>query len=465
MVTPRLFLGRGVTAPAAAALAAGIASLLVSDRLGYDAWSWMVWARELMHGSLDLTGGPSFKALPVIFAAPFTPLGDAAVLVWLALVRMSALVALLLAYRVGARVAGRVAGIVAALLLAVGPDLFRTALYGSSEPIAVALVLGAADRLLAGRRRTALALLALVGLVRPEAWPIVIGLAVALLAVERRWEPAAPAMAIAPPAAWLGLVWLATGNPLLQFWPVIPSTVCGGCAALLVPAADTAAGVDVLARSTGAIALPALGLAAYGLLTAVRERRRELVLITATASAWFAIVFVSAMFGYPGSRRYLLEPVAVVAVLAGVGFAGALGAVRHAAARIAIVTVAVLVLAATAFPTVRENARLIGVARATDLDLDQLDRAIAVLGGPGRVLADGRPTINPWAQSALAWRLGVPLSSVQGSWGSTARHPHWARPSLVFRGSTFFGPVPAVPAARSVVPALRSGSWQLVRAP
>ncbi|MCZ4494152.1 MAG: hypothetical protein JWP53_3083, partial [Conexibacter sp.] len=37
----------------AGALVAGGLSLLVAHPLGYDAWSWMVWARELAHGALE----------------------------------------------------------------------------------------------------------------------------------------------------------------------------------------------------------------------------------------------------------------------------------------------------------------------------------------------------------------------------------------------------------------------------
>ena len=127
----------------AAALGAG--SLLVARMLGYDAWAWMVWARELPRGDLSTAGGPAFKALPVLAVAPLTPLGGAAPLLWLASMRACAVVALALAARLGARVAGPVAGAIAAVLLAAGPDLFRTALYGSSEPLLLVLVLGAAE--------------------------------------------------------------------------------------------------------------------------------------------------------------------------------------------------------------------------------------------------------------------------------------------------------------------------------
>ena len=58
-----------------------------------------------------------------------------------------------------------------------------------------------------------------------------------------------------------------------------------------------------------------------------------------------------------------------------------------------------------------------------------MDRA----GGRAAVLRAGRPAINPWLQTALAWELDVPLSGVQATWSSSRRHPHWAPPALVFR--------------------------------
>ena len=86
--------------------------------MGYDAWAWMVWGRELAHLELATTGGPSFKPLPVIVVAPLSILGGAAPAVWLAGMRACAFASLMLAYRLGARLAGPTAGAVAVLGLA-----------------------------------------------------------------------------------------------------------------------------------------------------------------------------------------------------------------------------------------------------------------------------------------------------------------------------------------------------------
>src|SRR6185295_5832994 len=100
---------------------------------------------------------------------------DATPAVWMALMRAAAVLSLLLAYRLGARLAGPLAGAIAALGLALSADLYRTALLGSAEPVLIALTLGAADRHLAGRRDWTLVLVALAGLIRPEAWVVIAG--------------------------------------------------------------------------------------------------------------------------------------------------------------------------------------------------------------------------------------------------------------------------------------------------
>ena len=44
-------------------------------------------------------------------------------------------------------------------------------------------------------------------------------------------------------------------------------------------------------------------------------------------------------------------------------------------------------------------------------------------GGRAAVLRHGRPAINPWLQTTLAWELDVPLSGVQATWASSKAPP------------------------------------------
>ena len=87
-----------------AILAAAAASpLLVRAAPGYDPWTWLLWGREVAGGTLSTVDGPAFKPLPVAVCALLAPLGSAAPVVWVVLVRAAAGAALVLAYRLGRR--------------------------------------------------------------------------------------------------------------------------------------------------------------------------------------------------------------------------------------------------------------------------------------------------------------------------------------------------------------------------
>ncbi|MEA2218411.1 MAG: hypothetical protein QOJ35_1037 [Solirubrobacteraceae bacterium] len=464
---------RRQTVAVAGLIAGGVASLAVAHGLGYDAWSWMVWARELVHGTLSTHGGPSLKALPVLLDAPLTLLGGAAPLAWLAIARVSALLALLLAWRIGTRLAGPVAGWTAALALAVSPDLGATALYGSSEPLLVLLVLAAVDRHLHDRRRHAFVLLGLAGLIRPELWPIVLVLALAQWRSTRRLDPLVVACVAVSPAIWLALAWLGTGSALTQVidpFAAPAATPCTHCVAHLLATGHRRApavaghGLAALVGAISALALPALLIAAVGAIDALRRRDRDVVLLAALGVGWVLIVVAMTQLGYPGSRRYFAGPAALFALVAGVGVARLCAPMPRRWARAAALAVAVLV-GVSALPAMLKTTRLVGVARAQDSTVAQLGEAIALAGGRAKVLAFGCPAINPWRQSALAWQLDTPLAEVQATWHSTHVHPHWRPPAIIFRGpGDLTGAVPALP--RHWVARLigRVGAWTILRA-
>jgi hypothetical protein len=446
--------------PAAVGLAVllGAATLLVPATLGYDAWAWTVWGRQLAHLDLATTAGPSFKPLPVLALAPLSVLGAATPVVWMGLMRAAAVLSLLLAYRLGSRLAGPLAGAVAALSLALSADLYRTALLGSAEPVLIALTLGAADRHLAGRRDWALALVALAGLIRPEAWVLLGAYGVFVWLREPRLRPLVAAAVVLPPALWLGLDWIGSGDPLHASSTATSATE-GSAANAKVPA------LEVVRRAADAVIVPTLILAAVGVAFAARRRDRPVLSLAGLALGWIAVVAIMAEVGFTGTRRYLAAPAAALCVVAGVGLVWLLDAVRERRARIAVgVAVAVLALA-PALLRAREDARLLSVARSQASQRDELVRAIDRAGGRAAVLRPGHPAINPWLQTALAWELDVPLSGVQAAWSSSRRHPHWAPPALVFRApARLAGPRPALPRGVRTDVVTRSGRWRVLRA-
>ena len=445
-------------AAAGGALLLGALSLLLASALGYDAYAWQVWGRGLAHLSLDTTSGPSWKPLPVLVDAPLSVLGNAAPLVWLALVRAVALLALLLAYRLAARLAGTVAGWVAVVALALGADLYRTALLGSSEPLLIALALGAFELHLRGRRRWALGAIALAGLIRPEAWPFLWLYAAYLWRAEPAGRRLAVALALAPPAIWLGLDWIGSGDPL-NAGARAHEPAAGSIANARFPA------LEVLRRSVDAVLLPVFLLGAGAAVEGLRRRDRAVLEIAGVALTWIAIVAVLSQGGYPGLQRYLAVPAALICVLAGVAVAWLFAALPGRGMRTAAASVLIVLGFAFAFAPMRQDGRLLSVARAQTDQLRELRDAVRRAGGAHAVLAAGHPAVNPWLQTALAFELRTALPRVQGTWGSTRRHPGWQPPAMVFRApARLAGPRPALPVSVRTRPVTAAGRWRVLLA-
>ncbi len=431
------------------ALAIGAASLVVPTALGYDAWAWMVWARELGRGDLATIAGPSWKPLPALVVAPVTLVADAsAPWVWVALVRAAAVGALMLAFALGRRLAGTAAGVVAAVVLALSADLPRTALPGSSEPVLVALLLAALLAILDDRPRLALAAAAAAGLVRPEAWPFIAVLALWILVRRRGARGFALIVGALAPVVWLGLDWAGSGNALNS----------GDVAR--IPTENSAAGfAEALGRVPDTLIAPAFAAAAVAVVLAALRRERRVLLLAGGAAAWILIVAVGAEAGFTGARRYLAAPAAVISVLAGVGVAWALAAVPAGRLRTAAATGVAVVVAAFAFVPARTDVRQLGVGRSQADQLAELRRAVRAAGGRDTVLSRGRPAVNPWLQTALAWELDVPLAGVQPTWGAS----RWRAPAFVFRAPRrLAGPRPRLPDGVSARRVARAGRWQVL---
>lgn len=226
------WLGRQTRAPrvylwlVAVSLVISGLTLMYPSTPSYDPWSWLIWGREIVHGSLALKdSGSSWKPLPMVFITVFALFGNAAPNLWLLVARagyvltilMSAHVAFRLTLtltrqavasaahgadsgvdpdadpgadsstrttRTGAETASAsleraelltaAPALLAAILVAVATALTHSfpgdALMGYSEAVALGLMLIAAERLADGHYRQAFALLLPAALDRPEIW-------------------------------------------------------------------------------------------------------------------------------------------------------------------------------------------------------------------------------------------------------------------------------------------------------
>jgi hypothetical protein len=456
---PRALRRRPLLVALGACLFGGVVSLAtLPPGLGSDSWAWLVWGRELLHGGLDPTNGPSWKPLPVLLTTPLVLAGEGAPVLWAVVARAGALLALVFAYRVAARAAGRVAGAFAVLAL-IATDLLDLAASGDSEPLAAAFLLWGLERHLEGRRSQALLLLALAALGRPEAWVLLVAYGAFVCTRDRRLAPGALAAAFVPPLLWLGPPWLATGDPLsageranrvteaslatasfpalavvatvvgLAGLPVVVAALVGAAAALTGgrrrrgrgPSIGLEAGNGAPPRSAEAAhgerdAAPGAGRARVSL---ARDAPTIGCALGAGALVWVALVACLTQAGFTGNERYLFPPVAALCVLAGIGA----GAIVHALTggqprREVLAALALLVLAAP-FGLVRARDALGYRAEAAEraATIAGLQRVVARAGGARRVIACGSPAVaRPGTQGTLAWDLGVPLSAVARAW-------------------------------------------------
>jgi hypothetical protein len=301
----------------ALALAAVLRAAYGRPQVGYDAWWALAWGRQVAGGGApELTAAvaPTPHPLAVLVAVPVSVLGDGApeLLAWLSLGACAAIG--VVAATLGARLFGPIAGGLAALILLTRPLLVGEALQCSVDVPFLALALGAGAALAhrdGPRHGRALALLAVAGLLRPEAWLLAVAVALWVGVRERRrWRRAAVAAAVAP-VAWLLFDLVCSGDPLHSLHGTReladglgrPQSL--GTALRVAPDYLTVVLGDHVALLGGAAAVAALWLV---------PRRAALPL--ATVAAGVAGFLVLGVAGLPLLYRYTLLPAAALALLA-----------------------------------------------------------------------------------------------------------------------------------------------------
>ena len=400
----------------AAALVLAAASLALPYHPVYDPWAWLVWGRELVHGGFETAAGPSWKPLPVLIDAPLSLLGDAAPQAWLLVARTgwfsAALLAGLLAARLSGERTGRwrwVAAAIAAASVALTADSFTPPLRqftgGLSEPLLVALVLGAIWAALDERRGWVLGLGTAAALLRPEVWPFLALWAYFASRDRPRLRAAAIACAILIPLAWFVPDILGAGTPLEGG----ETARAGGIEPL--------DGLEVLGRALVAPLLPCwVGLAAlFGL---GRNPDRNLKILLAGAAAWILLVALMAIVGFAGLPRFLAPATAVIAVLGSAGIARI--AADDSTRRIFLVALFILTVVNVS-PRVAQIPGDVRVVERQTRSLDHLSDLVEETGDARLLACQGYVRMTRVReQTALAWQLDEPISSV-----AIRRRPHF----------------------------------------
>lgn len=426
-----------------ACIALGILSAAVLPTVpSYDPWSWIVWGREVFdpHLSFIVSGGPSWKPLPVAFTAVWGLFGSAAPTLWVITARIGGLLGLWGAWRLTSRLAGGgPLGWFAGALAALGIVLtgrqdqawYYYFLHGTSEAILVGVTTWAVDRMLDRRHLQAYLLIAVGGLIRPEFWPFLGVYAIWLWLRAPEFRGAGMRLLLlaglaAQPFGWFVPPWITTGNALL--------------AATHAHDYNGHLGSDVLrsivVRGIRDQQLPALILAAVALIVGwVRDRDRRIVGIGVLVVVWWVVVVGETLDGYPGLERFFLPAATLVCVLGGVGIAHvaqlAGGLVRRLApsARVPAISLASAVVAVAlgvaCVPFARAQLRVVRDDQRNATQgvwlLDELTRAVAAVGGHDGVLPclSSFAAVNHSAQTALAFKLHVTLARI----GTSMRAP------------------------------------------
>jgi hypothetical protein len=446
----------------ATALALAAASLALPYHPVYDPWAWLVWGRELVHGNFETAAGPSWKPLPVLIDAPLSLLGEAAPKAWLLVARTgwfcAPLLAGLLAWRLsgegtegsaGGNGPGRwrwAAALVAGGSVALTGDAFTPPLRqltgALSEPLLVALVLGAVWAALDERPGVVLALGTAAALLRPEVWPFLAIWAYFASRDHPRLRVPAIVAWLLIPLAWFVPDIVGAGNPLEGgetaraggLEPLDALKVLGRT--LAAPLAAAWIGVALLLwrewRVPGGGAGRGFGLRVDGM----SKHDRPLAILLAAAGAWVLLVALMAVAGFAGLPRFLAPATAIVAIAGGVGIArtgaslpalhksecagplsryptqrsGGLSAARYL--RALVVAALVLVVAGIGWRV----AQVPGDLEVVERQKRSLDQLFDLAGRTGKapLLACGgtvRMTqVRP--QTALAWKIDEPIASV-----------------------------------------------------
>jgi hypothetical protein len=414
---------------------AGALTAWAGTRPSFDAYGWLTWGHMTLHGGLNTDAAPSWKPLPYVFTLVFGLFGEAAQWrLWMFTAIAVSLAGLVWAARLAARVAAPVAGetsgpggavagaaaVVGLLCLRdeLGNGLPHYVLSAQTDPMIVALLLGALVCRLGGRERTTFGLLVLAALGRPESWPF--------LVADGWWlwrrRPGLRPVLLAAPIV-IGLLWFGIPALTSRSWFVAGDNAFGSGAA---PTGNRALGA--LGRFVTQIPWP-LGVAAVAMAMRGAARRDRLTGgLAAAVVVWMAIEVAFALHGWPALGRYMFEASALVVVL-GAGLAGRLvatvatGAPRSlrgaAAAGAALVAGATIVVAVARAREARDD---LLAQHARTASIDALARAVSRLGGPARVRRCGEAVSRGLGtQTVLAFDVGVNVDAVGYRWPQPGR--------------------------------------------
>lgn len=464
--TATLTTSRPALVSAVAGVVAAIAAAWVASRylsLSVDARYSLAWGAELMRGRVPELTAPELTTphpLPILAGALLAPLGAvAAADAYALLMALSFALLLVAVFRLACELGGLAAGAIAAVVVASRPRLDFFAAHGFIDVPFTALVLLAAALAARAPRANAtavLGLLAVAGLLRPEAWglSLLYGAFVLLTPGSRaagetaRVRPLALAvLAVTAPLAWIGFDLALTGNAAHS----LEGTRSGAIEL------ERVIGVDQLWPALGAgierlvgwpLGVAGVVVGAWALWVERLRPGQRFAVASAVVACGLGTFGVLAVAGLPLNDRYLLVPALGLACVASAG-AGARARRPTALVPLAALGLALAALLAAAPTDLAETARMLDFSRQkheADGDLERLlarPDVLAAIARCPRVTASGSGRA---AAAALLERdpASVPIS----------------RSPVPPRGLVAISTAPSV---RMDTPGvLRQGAWALV---
>lgn len=291
--------------------------------LNYDSAYALAWGGDVADGRLpqyDVPVAPTPHPLAIAVGVALTPLGSAAEDVFLALVLLGLGALGVGLFRLGEELYAWPVGLLAAAILLTRQPILNYGIRGYVDLPALALVVWAA--VLEARRPRAgapvLLLLAVAGLLRPEAW-LFAGAYWLWTVPPLSWRARARlgALAIAAPALWGLSDLLVTGNPL---WSLEGTSALA--AELERPTGLLALPGVVPYRLGEILRLPELVAAVLGFAGALAWLRRRTALPAALAVLNGMAFAAFAVAGLPLLGRYLFLAAAMLALFAAVAALG-----------------------------------------------------------------------------------------------------------------------------------------------
>ncbi len=425
--------------------------LWARTRPGFDPYGWLVWGQRTLHLALDTNAAPSWKPLPYLFTVPYAIFGHYQLYLWMVTAVAISLSAVVfggrIAYRLvlGDAIAGSeparrdlIAAWVAAVFAGIGvlliTDYSHFVLSVQSDPMIVALCLGAVDMQLSRHDRWAFVLWWLASLGRPEVWPF--------LGLYTLWAwRAVPSMRrflgggiVLLLVLWFGIPGITSRSPFVAGTNAIGS----GRAPHGNKVTETISRFAHLQPAAVSV------IALLGVAWAVWRRQRVVVLIAAGIVLWVVVEIAFALHGWPAVPRYMFPAGDAVAVLAGVGVGWLLREpVRSSAAAgwagVGLAVVCCAVVVPTAVSHARAAHKDIVAQRLRTAQINRLRPAVSAAGGAALVRSCGEPLTRLSYQSIVAWTIGVNVGQVGWKYG------------------------PAVASSRPIVliTPRRSGGWQV----